>query len=121
RPVALADRALLPRPGHDVPPPAAVAAEGHAVAVGSELPQLPGRRRGALARGASPGPDPIELDLRADPSPGRRLVPGQALPQSRGPAEGPRRRPGAGHRIHVRRPRPPRLGRSPPAVDDASG
>src|SRR5512135_2981928 len=53
RPLAVPDQAVLPRRGHDGPPPAAVVAEGHAAAVGPELPQLPDRRRGAPARGAS--------------------------------------------------------------------
>ena len=66
--------------------------------------------RGAPARGASAGPDQIEPDLRADPGAGRRLVPGQDLPHASDRREGPRRHPGADHRVHLRRSRPPGSG-----------
>src|SRR5207237_10683386 len=108
-------------PSSGWPPAAETPAGGDAAAVGPRLPLLRARAAGGGTRGAPAGPHQEQPDLPADPPPARRVVPLEDLPQRQGPRRRPRRHPGAGHRVHVRRPAAAGGARAAPAADDPAG
>ena len=77
---------------------------GDAPALGPGLLQLRAVAAAGGARGEAAGAGRQVADPAADPRAGRRLVPGQDLPERLRPAEGPRRDHGPGDPVHARRP-----------------
>src|SRR5262249_48811487 len=121
RPVADAAEAVPPRRGRHGGLPAALLVRRHAAAVGPQLPQLRPGPAGAPAPGPPVGPHQEQPDFSALAPLGRWLVPGPVVSVGPAPAARRRRPPGTDHRVHLRRPRPARLGREAPLADDLAG